>query len=295
MDCKEFKNWLTTRDDGAAERARQHRAACLNCHRLYTVDERLEQALWSGMRAASPTEGLARRARTIIDAEAAPTSAGWPTWVRKSLAPAFAMGLFFIFVVWNPFANPLSSLDAIGRFALANHTRSDLPMAFSAADTPDPQAWFLERLNYRITMPALHERGYVFLGGRECTIGPKKAAYLLYDDNGKRVSVFIVPAGEVKMDLQEERHYIIDAPRHRVDLWKAQGMVCILVQDRSAGIPLRNLSMAVPAPATAPWVSVSPESIAFGRCLTGPHHLKVAEAPAGGRNCGTPPAIKISV
>ena len=107
-------------------------------------------------------------------------------------------------------------------------------VGFTIDDTPDPQAWFFKRLNYRITLPDFSDRGFTLRGGRECTIGPHKAAYLFYDDHGQSVSVFVMPAGKVKMTLQEDRRYRIDAPAHRIDLWQASGMVCILVQDRPA-------------------------------------------------------------
>lgn len=108
-------------------------------------------------------------------------------------------------------------------------------MAFTTTDTPDPQDWFFKRLSYRVTIPSLSHRGLVFRGGRECTIGPKKAAYLFYDDNGRHVSVFVIPAGHVEVPLQEDRRYRIEAPRHQVELWHTDGLICILVQDRSAG------------------------------------------------------------
>ena len=125
----------------------------------------------------------------------------------------------------------------IGNYALANHNRADVAMAFTADDIPDPQDWFFERLKFNVMLPDLHQRGLIFKGGRECTIGPKKAAYLYYDDSGKHVSVFVFPARHVSIPLQADRHYLIDAPRYSVELWKTGTMVCILVQDRDTGAP----------------------------------------------------------
>lgn len=235
MDCNGFKRWLISRDDcdaGTSQRARRHREECPECDRLYAADESLEQALSSGIRTTAIPSGLARRARALADAKLETAGADGSIWFRRGLAPALALGLMLVLVVWNPWANPLSSLEAIGNYALANHTQADLTMAFRVQDTPDPQEWFFNRLDYRITIPDFHDRGFNLRGGRECTIGPKKAAYLFYDDNGRRVSVFVIPAGHIKMSLQEDRRYLIEAPRHQLELWKAGEMVCILVQDR---------------------------------------------------------------
>ncbi len=237
MDCHDFKEWLLSRDGGDADMTRQawaHRRDCPSCDRLYRADEGVEQALVAGIQAAKAPDGLAARARARASGSVEPIPVGRSPWFRRGLAPAVVFVMMVVVLVWNPFTNPLDSLDAIGNFALANHIRTDLPMAFKAAQTPDPQAWFLERLNYRIVLPNFRERGYILRGGRECTIGPHKAAYLLYDDHGQPVSLFIIPASKVKMALPEDRRYRIEAPGHHLDLWQALGMVCILVQDRNA-------------------------------------------------------------
>ncbi len=234
MDCNGFKRWLISRDDceeNLTRQAHKHREDCPDCNQLYTADEGLEQAFSNSMRMTPPPSGLARRARQRAEAEARPTGAKRPGWLWKGFAPALAIGL--LLVVWNPWANPLTSLETIGNFALANHSRTDMTMAFTADEIPDPREWFYQRLNFRVAMPNFSQRQLTFLGGRECTIGPKKAAYLYYDDNGKRVSVFVMPARQIKFPLQAERRYRIDALQYSVELWKMDAMVCILVQERN--------------------------------------------------------------
>lgn len=240
MDCLDFKAWLIFRDGGDAEtsrEARAHRRDCPPCDRLYLTDEGLEQALAAGIKTTKVPDEMARRARALAGEPTAPTAVRRSIWFRRGLAPALAFGLVLVFVVWNPLTNPLTSLDTIGNYALANHTRGDMAMAFTVDETPDPQAWFFKRLNYHITLPDFHDRGFTLRGGRECSIGPHKAAYLFYDHQGEPVSVFIIPADKVKMALQADRRYRIDSPGHRVDLWQAQGMVCVLVQGRQAPLP----------------------------------------------------------
>ncbi len=237
MDCKGFKRWLVFRDDcgeDTSHEAQDHRENCPGCDRLYVTDEGLEQALSAGIRPAHTPSGLARQARALTEAEARHPKTGWAVWLRQGLAPALALGVVVVFVIWNPLTHPLSSLETIGNYALANHSRADMTMAFTVDETPDPQDWFFKRLNFRVTMPDFRERGLTLRGGRECTIGPKKAAYLYYDDNGQRVSVFVMPARQINIPLQADRRYRIDAPRHQVELWKMNALVCILVQDRPA-------------------------------------------------------------
>ncbi len=238
MDCKGFKSWLLARDDcdeRTALRAHDHRANCPGCDRLYSADEALERAFADGIHPADVPGGMARRARARTEAKTRPDAGSWTVGWPKALAPALALGVALVFMVWNPWANPLITLDAIGSYALANHNRNDMTMAFKAGEIPDPPDWFYQRLNFRIAMPDFSHRQLKFLGGRECTIGPKKAAYLFYDGNGEHVSVFIIPARQIKIPLQADRRYTIDAPRHHVELWKMDAMVCILVQDRPTG------------------------------------------------------------
>lgn len=240
MDCNSFKNWLISRDGcdaASAQQARRHREECPDCDRLFSADEGLEQSLAAGIRQTTAPAGIARRARALAGQAPKATGTRRTPWFRWGLAPVLALAVTVVFVVWNPFVNPLSSLDAIGNYVLANHTRTDMAMAFKAEEANDPVDWFFQRLNYRITIPSMGRYGYTLVGGRECTIGPKKAAYLLYDGHGKRASVFIVKAGDIKMTLQQDRRYRIDAPGHQIELWQNQDMVCILVQDRPAATP----------------------------------------------------------
>ncbi len=237
MDCNGFKRWLMDRDgcdDSVSLEARGHRARCPDCQRLYTADETLEQALAAGIHPSGVPDGMARRARALSETKNRPVATGWSAVWPKGLAPALALGVLLAVVIWNPFANPLVTLDAIGSYALANHSRSDMTMAFTADQIPDPQEWFYRRLKFRIAMPNFNHRQLTFLGGRECTIGPKKAAYLFYERNGEQVSVFIMPARQIKIPLQADHRYRIEAPHHRVELWKMDAMICILVQNSPA-------------------------------------------------------------
>ncbi len=231
MDCKEFKRWLIVRDNCGEDtslQARAHRDHCPDCDRLYAADEALDQAFAAGIRPVSAPKGMAQRARAEAEAKRRPTATRW----RRGLVPAMALGVVLTFMVWNPWANPLTTLDAIGKYAVANHGRADMTMAFKADEITDPPEWFYQRLNFRIAMPDLSHRQWTFLGGRECTIGPKKAAYLFYEGHGENVSVFVLPARQIKMPLRADYRYRIEAPHHRVELWKMDAMVCILVQDR---------------------------------------------------------------
>ncbi|MDJ0721016.1 MAG: hypothetical protein QNJ04_05280 [Desulfobacterales bacterium] len=234
MDCQEFKRWLIDRDDCSEKKAQQahtHRARCTDCDRLHSADEALERTMVDGFHSADVPGGMARRARALTEVVEPTPATAWTAGWRKVLVPSMALGVLVAFLIWNPRATPLITLDAIGTYALANHNRADMTMAFTADEISDPKEWFYQRLDFRFAMPNLSQRQLTFLGGRECTLGPKKAAYLFYDDNGERISVFIIPARHIEGPLQADRRYRIDMPHHRVELWKMDAMICILVQD----------------------------------------------------------------
>jgi hypothetical protein len=72
-------------------------------------------------------------------------------------------------------------------------------------------------------------QGIRLLGGRECYLGKKKAAYLFCEKSGKKVSVFAIAAKDLSFTLEEGKTYFIQDQEHEIKIWKENNMVFALV------------------------------------------------------------------
>ena len=233
MDCNRFKAWLTApRDehDPDQSEAMTHVAICADCRRLWQTDTVLENQLQQSFTATDVPPKLTTRMRAAIDPRLSSTSPmpsglSWWKWVTPALATAVLLVLIF-----NPLVGQLTSLDLLGTYALANHQDTDQPLAVTSSHLEVVNQWFNANLPFQLAVPDLRHRGFSLKGGRPCTLGNEKAAYLIYDHLGQAVSVFVVPSRDLAFAMTDGRQYQIRDDRHQVEIWQENDMVCIVVQ-----------------------------------------------------------------
>lgn len=234
MDCETFKKWLLNphgESDPAPPDALAHTADCQECRKLWQTDTALESQLQGSFSVMDVPENLTARMRAAVEQSVSPpppSRPGVPWW--KWLTPSLAAAAALIFFVFNPLTGQLSSMDAIGAYALINHQHPDQPLGVTSSQMNVVGQWFNDRMPFQVTFPDLRRRGYVLKGGRPCTLGKTKAVYLVYDDQGEQVSAFVVPAQEVAFALTEGRHYQMTGAMHLVELWQEKDVVCVIVR-----------------------------------------------------------------
>ena len=227
MDCTEFREWLSLRDqapESSKREAEVHRQHCGECTRLFAVDDAAERCLREGLARAEVPAGLQLRVQTIGSPEAPSERRRlrWPLFAVPSVATA-ALLIFLVL----PVGQRLDSIDRIAHLAAENHMEN-MVAQFSAAEVEDVPEWFRGRLGFEVQVPALADAELA--GVRQCSIGPSDAAYLLYDRDGKRLSLFEIPAGEVEMELEEGRPYRYPVKDCDVKIWREGERTYILVE-----------------------------------------------------------------
>lgn len=239
MDCETFKIWLLSpHSDRDPDRndALAHTSVCETCRTLWETDTVLETQLQGSFLTTDVPENLTARMRTAVEETlaTAPMSrriTPWWKWLTPSLAAAAAL----IFFVFNPLSGQLSSMDAIGAYALINHQQLDQPLAVTSSRMDIVGQWFNDRMPFSVTLPDLRQRGYTLKGGRPCTLGKTKAAYLVYDDQGQRISAFVMPVRDVSFAITEGRRYQMEDAVHLVELWQEKDIVCVVVRKSPSG------------------------------------------------------------
>jgi anti-sigma factor RsiW len=231
-NCQEFKQWLTNQDSADKNTFRQmenHIQICQTCEKLYHSDMALDTILKNGIQVVEPPPGLITRARNKIEFESRPRPYRFLGLTWKTAVPAFSMAALVLVFLLNPFSGHLQTVDEVVAYSIANHLDTSMEMAFRAGEVRDVGQWFSQRLGYTVRLPDLKKLGLNLRGGRNCTLGKIKAAYLFCQSKGKLVSLFVINQNDVALPFDRQRKYIVEEGDTKVTLWEESGMVYAMV------------------------------------------------------------------
>lgn len=230
MNCAEFKAWLLDegdRDQNSDQDAKLHRLSCEQCQKLYALDQIMEKLLVESFVEVEPPADLfekLKRNRRYADHDKAGPALRW-----KILAPALAIAVIIAVVFINPFSGQIRNIAEIRSLAVANHLNNNMKMAFKAGQISDISAWFAERIGYPVAVPDMTAQGFKLLGGRQCSLGKKKAAYLIYEKDGRKCSLFIINPHDLAFKLESDKSYSTEENHHKIKVWSKQGLVYAMV------------------------------------------------------------------
>ncbi len=236
MNCGEFKEWLGNRDPREEKmdgRAAAHIRACERCGALLEMDGRLETALNRGLKKSPTPDSLLSRLEVDFGASGnsgpanlfAPLKRLGPTArISAPLAAAAVLVLLFL----GPLKTGVNTLDEIGKHAVKSHM-NNLAMTFTVSEVSDISGWFEKRLGYTVTPPDLSGDGYRLSGGRQCHLGPCDAAYLFYEKDEKRASLFVIRADDVDLKMKEGETYRCSVGECEVKFWRESQNLYALV------------------------------------------------------------------
>ncbi len=238
MDCNEFKRWLGDMESSGDDpdgRAAAHMESCPRCERLFLLDSHLEGMLREGLKKEVTPERLFDRLETNLESaqnEEPRALSGWrrllPPTLKTAVPTMAAFAVLLLFFILNPGGGGLGSLDEVGALAAKSHMNG-LAMAFSASEVGDVPGWFEERLGYRVEVPELADQGYRLTGGRKCKLGKCDAAYLFYEKEGRKASLFIVEPGDLDFRMAAGENYTISLEECSVRIWRKADRVYALV------------------------------------------------------------------
>jgi anti-sigma factor RsiW len=235
---------------GEVERAEldEHLAGCEAC-RAYVR----EQAAWRrAVRAAAPREQAPAALRARLEAALA---AAPPPVAARTRA-----GLLGRLVSYAPYAAAAAIAagvlitrgqhTAVTADVIAKHQRN-LPLEITGR-TDEVRRWYADKVDFPVRPPSFGALRQVALrGGRLANVRDRQAAYLLYDLDGNKVSVFIFDPGEMPLEARRharigDREVFFDAQRgYNVAVYQDQGVGYAIASDLDQGEMLRLVSAAV--------------------------------------------------
>jgi anti-sigma factor RsiW len=229
MNCKGYREWLLRREEAPeAGAARAHEQACPQCGQLARLDAALESTLCREIRRVELPATLRERVARDL---AAPPARRKPrtVWAILPLAAAAALALLFWLPGSGPRTGQIGSLEDLGRLAVENHLKG-MSAQFRADEVGDVPAWFRDRLAYPVRLPSLEARQLTLTGGRTCSLGPEKVAYLFYDRGGERLSYYHLPASKLAFMLEEGPAGRIAWKGRAAEVWRTGDDVHLLVE-----------------------------------------------------------------
>jgi hypothetical protein len=130
---------------------------------------------------------------------------------------------------------------------IAKHQRN-LPI--EVAGGPDQvRKWYADKVDFPVRPPSLPEAA--LRGGRLSSVGEHQAAYLVYDVNGNKVSVFIFDPGDLPLGAQEkrvikDREVYFDQERgYNVAMFRDRGVGYAIASDLDSDQMMKLVSGAV--------------------------------------------------
>lgn len=233
MTCEEFKKYLSDRDGSAARALNGELAAhterCDHCRSLLVADEALEEAIRSGLKKVSITDRLLSRIEQDVRALEKSGKNGRRFLIEWKMAiPVMAMAALVLIIVL-PMMGGIKNPEKLGRLAVNNHMKN-MTMMFEADKVSDIPGWFAGRLDFPVDLPDLAGEGFRLLGGRKCSLGSKEVAYLFYDRNGERVSLFILNPAEIGFEVKKGLDYQLPVNNNSVRIWKDGSLVYVMVR-----------------------------------------------------------------
>jgi anti-sigma factor RsiW len=252
LRCAGIQRFVDTYLDGEfAETERhefeEHIAGCEDC-RVRVKG----QAEWKmAVRAAAPRErapaALRNRVQRAIAKEARGKTqkASWRTFATRVLPIAAAAGLVGTFIVGK------MSLSPVAADVIAKHQRN-LPIEISGG-SEQVKRWYADKVGFPVRPPSLCNT-CALRGGRLAEVANQQAAYLVYDVNGNKVSVFVFDPTSVPLELPQRttvgnREVYLDQEHgYNVAVFRNDGVGYAIAGDLDRDQMLKMVSSAVNQP-----------------------------------------------
>lgn len=228
MRCSDLEHDLSCFVDGelAAPEQREienHLRECGPCHALVAEQRRLKLALRQ-QAPMQPSPVLAERLSRSLDKED-----GRRRWQR--LRPIAATVVSVVFPVAAALALVLGYVQTVEPLitdSLVKHQRN-LPLEVTGG-REQVQSWFDGKVPFAV--PALRLEPLASLrGGRLCNLGNRDAAMLQYEQQGRKISVFVFDAQGLQLRSQNRRMI----GNREVFIDRASGYQVAVFRDRELG------------------------------------------------------------
>lgn len=218
MGCKDFEPFIDAYIDeefGERERAdmEAHLDICKSCRCKVQTQLKFKQQLQQHLGEKKAPDSLRDRVLAGLEEieieccdEAATTKGKWrtrvhPGWVVGPLAAMVALAVVLPeFTVAPAASSPATMIDST-----VDWHQGNFPLEVTTADTREAQEWFEDKVDFSVRLPQFDDDRVNLLGGRIAHIEDRRAAFLLYEVDGSRMSAILFDGDGIKVPRENLR------------------------------------------------------------------------------------------
>jgi anti-sigma factor (TIGR02949 family) len=228
MQCAEVQRFIDAYIDGEfadEDRAEldRHFEACESCRAEAVRQQKWKSLVRARLARPSAPYGLHARIERALDAETAPA----PLWRRISwrVGPAVLVSAALAALILQVKEPPSSPLF---QASILDHTRN-LPVEVASPNPDEVANWFQGKVDFPVRPPRFGANAQL-LGGRLERFGTHHAAYLVYNVDGRKVSVVVFDPNDLPFEapqrvvVQNRQVYMVVERGYRVAAFRDQGV-----------------------------------------------------------------------
>lgn len=242
MDCKHAKRFITPwvdreLQDSTGQELMNHLERCTDCKREFELERRLKAMLTEKVPRVGAPSYLYQRILTSLNTPPSP-----PTW-RERLqtffllyrTPAFAgVAAFLILIVTaSLFSSRSESPLPLVTDLVEHHDRCAMQVVSNQPE--EIKTWFKGQVNFAVIAPRLDRFHSRLLGAHICQAVNRKVAYVVYDLNGKRVSVCMLNGARISLDrlrsvrVRNTQFYTATYQGQNLVFWRDNDRICSFI------------------------------------------------------------------
>ncbi len=217
MGCADFDPFIDAYIDeefGERERAdmEAHLGICDDCRKRVQVQLTFKQQLREQLGQERAPDSLRQRVLSSLDeveleCEDRRGGSRWGSvrrigWVAGPLAAAVALVVVVVpeFTVAPAASSPSPVIDSTVEWHQGNY-----PLEVTTADTGEATEWFEGKVDFSVRLPEFDDHRVNLLGGRIANIGDRRAAFVLYEVDGRRLSTIMFDGEGMKVPRENLR------------------------------------------------------------------------------------------
>jgi len=217
-----------------------HLSECAECRRLVEFERWFKGEIKQTLGRISAPPSLATDIRSSLERaervqklrSAAPTVA---------LAAALVAGVAAALVLpeWLTPARPVGVpvvQHQVVEYVAKQHARS-LPLEVNGPDAASVSQWFRGKVDFAVTPPAFRSDQIKLVGGRLSHVGDEQAAYLVYESQGRPITVVVfedrrdIPFGGVERRAGGREVFVGQSLGYNVAMWHQGGVAYAVSSD----------------------------------------------------------------
>lgn len=245
LTCDDFAPFIDTFIDGEFDELEQaeaqaHLDDCEQCRQRVEQQARFKQHFKASLSAERAPEHLRLNINKLLEQELAQQKSATPNAARQYglIAAPLIAALSLAFILPSFTIAPAASSQQLPIVTQpVEWHRGNYPLEIQSSQPQEITRWFSDKVDFPVRIPQLQDKDAKLVGARLAHIQDRRAAYLLYDVRGARLSVMMfqgdgltVPSDKVRK-IADRDVALINAKGYDVAVMQNQGITFTMTSE----------------------------------------------------------------